>query len=272
MTVALGPDRFDPRVAPLRVMARLDGGVANPTRLPALDGLLAYAQAVYVEGRDPPTPGRALAPVEIPLVPAPCGRFHLASFAHAEVECYDERPRFVNRRFPIAEAQVYGDAKLRTINLSGGPCKSFRIPIETAHLVDDRVVWYAVGDPEGVCCLLPWITHLGKRRAVGLGKVLTWTVATPTVTRAWEGTSWTETRHDAPTWRPWDMAPDAALDTWRTGTWPTGAFPVLRDGCPTRNLPLDVMADEIARDFEGYGNVTFPYFEKYRESLCILAT
>ena len=28
MTVALGPDRFDPRVAPLRVMARLDGGVA----------------------------------------------------------------------------------------------------------------------------------------------------------------------------------------------------------------------------------------------------
>ena len=36
MTVALGPDRFDPRVAPLRVMARLDGGVANPTRLPAL--------------------------------------------------------------------------------------------------------------------------------------------------------------------------------------------------------------------------------------------
>ena len=47
---------------------------------------------------------------------------------------------------------------------------------------------------------------------------------------------------------------------------------MLRDGRPTRNLPLDVMADEIARDFEGYGNVTFPYFEKYRESLCILAT
>lgn len=268
MSALLGLDRFDASVAPLRVVATLDTGIANPTRPPALDGLLAYAQAVCIEGREPPMPGRPLAPVSIPLVLAPCGRFHLASFALAEVECYDEVPRFVNRRFPIGEAQMYGDAKLRTINLSGGPCKSFRLPIETAHLVGDRVTWYAVGDPAGLRALLPWVEYLGKRRAVGLGRVASWEVATPDVTWTWDRRAWSEAQHAAPTWRPWDLH---ASRPWHESVWPTGAFPVIRDGRPLRNLPLDAMAPEIAQDFEGHGNVTFPYFERHREALCILA-
>ena len=106
--------------------------------------------------------------------------------------------------------------------------------VQPAHLVDDRVVWYAVGDPEGVCCLLPWITHLGKRRGVGLGRVGRWTV------------------------EPFDPGAEG----WGEG------FPVERDGRATRNLPLDW---EGARDAEqGFAVVTYPYWEREREELCLV--
>lgn len=261
----------DAQCAPLRVTATLAGGLTNPLRPPVLDALLAYAQAVHVELREPALPGSPLAPVAIPLALSACGRFHLASFALAEVESYDDRPRFVNRRFPLSEAQMYGDAKLRTINLSGGPCKSFRIPLEVGHLREDRVTWYALGDPAGVRALLVWITHLGKRRGVGLGKIATWTVETPDTAWTWEGAGWTETRALAPVWRPWEMRDDEPVARWRDAVFPNGAFPVIRNGRPLRNLPLDTMDAELGAEFEGYGNVTFPYFEKHREALCLLA-
>ena len=81
---------------------------------------------------------------------------------------------------PLLEAQTLGASegkeRLGTLSLKGGPCKSFRIPIETAHLRDDRVVWYCVGDREQIAQRIAWITHLGKRRGVGLGRVHRWEV------------------------------------------------------------------------------------------------
>lgn len=218
---------------PLVVTATLASDIANPMRPPALDALVAFAQCVYVEQRPPPDPSQPMPPVDLSgiLAASPCGRYHLASFGLATVEEWC-RGRYINRRFPIAEAQAMG-GKIGTLNLSGGPAKSFRIPIETAWLKGDVVTWYAVGDREKIAARLSWITHLGRRRGVGLGRIARW-----------------------------DVAPCAS---WGDG------FPVIRDGRPLRNLPLDAMDAEVAQAFEGYGNVTFPYFEREREELCILA-
>lgn len=219
---------------PLRVRATLASDIANPMRTPAIDALLAYVQAVYVEARTPPDPAHATPPVHLDgvLALSVCGRYHLASFGLAEPEEW-QRGRFVNRRFPIAEAQAMGSPKVTTLNLSGGPAKSFRIPLETAWLKGDRIDWYVIGDAGRILAMLAWVTHLGKRRGVGLGKIARW-----------------------------EVEPCAS---WGEG------FPVIRDARPLRNLPLDAMDAEVAQAFEGYGVVTYPYFERDREELCLLA-
>lgn len=222
---------------PLRVTATLETAIANPLRPPALDGLLAFVQAVYVEAREPADPRLPVPPVSLDgvLARSSCGRYYLASFALAEVEQW-ERGRYVNRRFPLNEAQMVGAAegkqRLGTLSLQGGPCKSFRIPLETAHLKGDVITWYAVGDADEVRARLAWVTHLGKRRGVGLGRIGRWTVE--------------------------------PCASWGEG------FPVIRDGRPTRNLPRDAMHPEAAQAFEGFGCVTFPYFERDREELCLM--
>lgn len=223
---------------PLRVVATLETGLANPTKPPALDGLLAFAQAVYIEGREPADPSKPVPPVDLSgvLARSQCGRYYLASFALADVEEW-ERGRYVNRRFPLTEAQMLGAAegkeRLGTLSLKGGPCKSFRIPIETAHLRDDRITWYCIGDRAEILARLAWITHLGKRRGVGLGRV-----------------------------HRWEVEP---CESWGEG------FPVIRDGRPLRNLPLDSMEPEAAQQWEGFGCVSYPYFEREREELCLIA-
>lgn len=227
-------------MAPLRVTARLAREIANPARPPALDGLLAYAQAVYVEGREPPDPAREMPPVDITraVAPSPCRRYHLASFAVAEVERM-ERGRFVNRRFPVGEAQ-YLCPRIGSINLSGGPTKSFRIPLETGWLRRDRIDWFVVGDRDEILRLLSWISHLGKRRGVGLGALA-----------------------KGPDMRPlWEVE---AVEPWGDG------FPVIQDGRPLRNLPFDAMHPEAAELHLGFGNVSYPYFQKHREEHCIVA-
>ncbi len=219
---------------PLRITARLERGIASPVRLPRIDSLLAAVEAVYFLELDPPDPSKPTPFVSIDHVieRSPCGRYYRASFAEADVEEY-ERGRFVNRRFPLGEAQLLGGASLGSLNLQTGACKSFRTPIESAHLRADKIVWYVVGDADAIMARLRFVTGLGKRRAVGLGKL--------------------------------------ALDPWSVEpceTWP--GFPVIRDARPLRALPLDAMEPEAAQAFEGYACLMYPYQETWREELCLV--
>lgn len=183
-------------MTPLVVTARLAGQIAMPDGPLALDGILAAAVAMR-DGLPPPAPG-AILPIDIPVLRAPSGRFHLASFAQFTWEIYERR--FVNRRFPTAEAQYLGGPKLKRINISTGPAKSYRIPMEVGHLMGDQLTWWCIGDEVEVRALLALVSHLGKRRAVGLGRVCRWTVD-------------------------------------RCETW--DGFPVVANGKPLRTLPLD---------------------------------
>ncbi len=182
---------------PLHVTATLGGAISLPDGPVALDGLLAWAVATR-DGLPPLVPGEDPPQVEIPVERESGGRFHLASCSIGTFEQMEHR--WVNRRFPEAEAMALGGPKLKRVRINAGPGKSYRLPLETGHLVDDKLEWWCIGAEEEVRALLSMVHYLGKRRAVGLGRVISWLVEPC---------------------EPWD------------------GFPVVRDGRPLRTLPLD---------------------------------
>lgn len=187
---------------PLRVVATMRGPI---TAAPMLDALLASVIAQRggaVAGFGP------LLDVEVPIAREPLGRFHLASGPIVSWESHEMR--WVNRKFPLAEGQLLGDDKLKRVHISGGACKSYRIPHEVRFAEGGLIAWYCVGDAEEIRALLMDVTHLGRRRAVGRGAVASWMVE--------------ETE-------PWD------------------GFPVVEDGRVLRPLPVDwpgIIAPKLA--------------------------
>lgn len=209
---------------PLRVTARLAGGIALPWGPLALDGLLAWAVCAR-EGMLAPVDG--IRPVAIPVELEPAGRFHLASFSVGEAEEHEHR--WVNRRFPVPEAQGLAEVGFSRINISAGAQKTYRLPLETVHLRDDRLAWYLLGDRDRVLELLDLVRHLGKRRAVGYGQVREWSVE-------------------------------------ECGPW--AGFPVLDPaGQPLRPLPLDWpgLSPDASQAFR---RLSFPYWLRSDEQLC----
>lgn len=179
---------------PLVARARVSTGVMLPWHPPALDAMLMAAVATR-DGLPPIWAGEAK-PLPIPL--ATDRGIYLASVAQYTAECHSRR--HINRKFPVLEAQSLGSKSLRSVNISGGPAKSYRMPTSVVHPVDDTLAWYAIGDVDEVLELLTWIEYVGKKRSVGLGRVEAWSVEP---VEPWEG------------------------------------FPVLRNGVPLRPLPLD---------------------------------
>lgn len=213
--------------APLVVTARLVGPMAVPRSGIALDAMLAAAVALR-DGIPPPPP---LVRIEIPVECEPGGRFHLCSFAHPRFDCYESR--YVNRRFPIEQAQAMGSEKVRSLRITAGPAKSYRIPLEAGHVEADTLVWCCVGRAEEIRALLGLVSHIGKKRSVGLGKVRAWEVEEVTAADVWPG------------------------------------FPVTRDGFPLRPLPPGwpgLVADCDLRLF----NVTYPYWLHAERTICAM--
>lgn len=199
---------------PLRVTARIDGPLHLGAGYIHLDALLA--ERVWMLSGDPPaaTP-EEIVRYEVPLQYEPERRFHLASASIGGYERMERR--HVVRRFPIAQAQALGG--MDRIATGSGPHRDYRFPLETGHVRADALAWYAIGDEAEVRKLLGWVTHLGRRRAVGLGRVAQWRVEP---CEPWEG------------------------------------FPVLGpDGAALRNLPLDWPG--LGAHARRYGRITYPY-------------
>lgn len=209
---------------PLIITAKLAGPVAMPIGTIALDALLAWAVATH-DQLVPAYTADEVVPIEIPVQREPAGRFHLCSFSVSKTEMYEAR--FVQRRPVIAEAQMLGPS-IKRIQINAGPSKAYRVPMETRHLRRDTLDWYCIGDRTGIEKLLGMVTHLGKRRGVGLGEVRKWTVK-------------------------------------RTTPWPDG-FPVVMNGRPLRPLPPDWPGLKIWRT--AFRTLTYPYWLVEREQLC----
>lgn len=163
----------------------------------ALDALAMAAVAVR-DNLPPLGFGDPAERVEIETPIAKERGVYLASTGQYEPELYEKR--FLNRKFPLAEAQMLGGKTMRSITVAGGPSKSFRIPTEQMHLRGDVMTFFALAAPGALRALLAYVPYLGKKRSVGLGRVDRWDVGAI---------------------EPWD------------------GFPVLRDGRPLRPLPLD---------------------------------
>ncbi len=200
---------------PLRVDAYLYGpislGVMGYLHLDAI-----LAAAVCLRDNIPPaTTPDEVQPIEIPVQRSACGCFHLAS---ASIGGYEQmQRRHIVRRFPLAEAQALCDKA--SVSTQSGPHRDFRFPLEAGHLVQDRLSWWCLAEMEAVADLLALIRYLGKKRAVGLGKVQRWTVE--------------------------------ACEPWGDG------FPIVSpEGHVLRHLPADYPG---AIGSPTYGRLTYPY-------------
>lgn len=201
---------------PLQVTATLVSPFAVPLYPVAIDGLLA---AMVCERRGLIAGVGDMQHVDVPVQRSDCGRYHLASVSH--YQAHSHMLGHVIKRPAVVEFMHLGDAKIKSVNTGTGRNKAFRIPQPKA--LTKLMRWWCVGEADPVRELLGLVTHLGKKRSVGHGKVAAWTVE-----------------------------PCAA--------WP--GFPVLRpDGTPMRNLPMDTpgLGPETA---VGWGPLTYPYWDQ----------
>lgn len=182
-------------MTPLTVSATLGGAVHLPGGGIALDSLLMAARAL-VDGLPAPLVAENCTALDIPIIKSDCGRFYLASLGAYEIEA--EELRYTNRKPTVEQYQTLANRDMKRVQISVGANKGYRIPRPCSYLRDDTVRWWCVGTADKIRALLPAVTHLGKRRAVGWGRVLEWVVA--------------------------ECEP-----------WP--GFPVVRDGKPLRPLP-----------------------------------
>lgn len=215
-------------MTPLVITATIRGEVSlkEPVHF---DALLAAAVAMRDE-LPPAYTAEEVLPIEIPVEREPGGRFHLCSASLSAVELTVKRTTI--KRYPLEEIKDMGSYRGK-VNLSAGRTKHYCIPRPSAHLIDDRMTWYAIGDAAAVREVLGWVTHVGKHRAVGYGAVERWDIRTETEP-------------------PWD------------------GFPVIDPhGMPLRALPTDwpgVNLDARRR----IGRLTYPYWLKVgtEEVLC----
>lgn len=180
---------------PLKITATVPGPVSLPNHRPMLDALLMAAVAVR-DGLPPPS--LEMCQIGIPVLQEQARGIYLCTEAQYVAEEYDRH--WINRRFPIEEAQALGEVGFTRVLLGQGPTKSFRIPLEVCYLRDAQATWWCLGEDAPIRELLTVVTHLGKKRSVGKGEITSWSVE-------------------------------------QCDTWP--GFPVLRDGAPLRALPLD---------------------------------
>lgn len=214
---------------PLRITAKLAEGIVLRAPL-MLDGILAWVVCAR-ERRLSPLPGDAIEPVDIPIELEPGGRFHLCSQGLHEVEA--SSLRYKNRRAPWVEYARFGTSKIKRVDIAAGANKSYRVPYSLDLLRDDRIVWYCIGDPDGIRDLLRDVHYLGRHRGAGKGRL---------------------DLHGQP-WRVEEC------ETWGDG------FPVVdANGKAMRALPLDWPG--LVESRQSFRNVTFPYWDKTREALC----
>lgn len=209
---------------PMVVIAQLEADIIIPRTTPALDSLLC--RAIADEHQLPPWEMQEEpVSIEVPLARSPCGRYHQASFGIATMDRAELQ--HIHRKWPIEVSQVLSHDKTKSIDIATGRNKGYRLPVERVRLTYDRMWWFAVGHIPEVRNLLSWITHLGKKRGMGAGKVEAW--------------------HVGP------------VEAWGT------TFPIMTgEGKPLRNLPTDtrLLADERR---EGFGVLTYPYHDQSRE-------
>jgi CRISPR type IV-associated protein Csf3 len=160
---------------PLTITAELAGPVAD--YLPMLDALLL---AHVLRGQVQQTPTRFAPPPadedlpEIPLDRQWIGGRLVYCVSSPIVPSVSPRMHYFGTRMTTDEAHWIAPAERKVFLTTGGPLKSYHIPLSTMAV--PRVVWIARGDADALRDLVSTIAHLGRKTAHGWGRVARWTV------------------------------------------------------------------------------------------------
>lgn len=159
---------------PLRIEAKLCSALCgDPPHLDALlEGMAARWLGLPALCRSLPCPPVGSVPIPLALdyaVGFPVYRCSSPIFAATHDGC-----RRFARQFPANDVESLHPSHRGNVNLVTGPYKSWFLPIRS-RLVD-RVVWFAVGDRDGVADLLGDCLAIGKVRGKGPGRVAAWTI------------------------------------------------------------------------------------------------
>lgn len=169
-------DKFD--MEPLRIRAHLRTGIIGDRHLP-LDGVILYQAHRYQAGNIPPmtipgdysTQGISTLPLAIEH-PGRRQWYYLCSWAQwsHDIEARD----YWNKRFDASLAYLVDLGRRSKISQSSGQYKQYHMPIFYRPAL--WVEWYCVGDKAQIECLLCTLTHLGKKRSQGWGRVRRWEI------------------------------------------------------------------------------------------------
>lgn len=89
-------------------------------------------------------------------------------------ETQSEYVDYYAKRLSIEHCQSLAPSERKAIMTNAGWTKSYRLPLRVR--VVDHVVWFCVGDADGVFDLIKDVQSIGKKRAYGYGLVAEWTV------------------------------------------------------------------------------------------------
>lgn len=164
---------------PLRITARMQSGVVvTPGDGLPLDAILDHAWCRRKLGPALYEPGAPhVKPDELPLKRIVYGGWHgawlwAASFAELEGARY--RQWWHKKTHPDGVDGVQVEMTARKLNLTSGRYKELRVALPTVWAPE--IVWYAVGDSEGLANLLAYAPAIGKKVSQGNGWVAEWVV------------------------------------------------------------------------------------------------
>lgn len=155
----------------LTITAHLEAPVMMMEGYINFDSLLASAVARRDDLPPAQTPEEVV-PIEIPVKRHESGEFHLCSVSLFDRKQVDKK--YIYKRFPIKEAQIFAPEDQRKIDRGRGDQKDYKIPNQIIWPKNGEIRFQVVGDPGGIRELLTMTTHLGKKRSAGLGSVSEW--------------------------------------------------------------------------------------------------
>ena len=208
----------------LRVDAwMVDGRVATSDLYLPLDSLLAWS---WIFEHEPERLAMTTSGIaeEIYHPPVPLKRveigddwWYACSFAIGETA--GERTTFWHKRFDAQIAEDYADfgGRRAKVNSKSGPYKGYRMPI-TIFLIP-RLTWYCVGDATEIRELLENVTHIGKKRSQGYGRIRRWAVGETSEDLSWMRPTPDENGDEVTSIRPpyWESS------NLRVCKWPPGS-------------------------------------------------
>lgn len=174
-------------MTPVRITAVLAGPLADYA--PALDGLLLEAQSRRLGTSPDRLPSRwkpAPDPLDVPHIHL--DRDTLGDWPVYRVsrpilaECPAHVAHF-GKRIGVERSRLLRPDERRVVVTSNTWTKSYRLPVRV--LTVPSVVWFAVGDPDGLRDLLGGVQQLGRKLSHGWGRVKEWHVEEATADWSW---------------------------------------------------------------------------------------